>query len=110
MAVTLCDADKDLIYPIVAPFSKLLERLPNKLKIFMVHFTSVGFCNRKEYNNPVIPLHTTGSLSFYVNTLLIYKYCKDINTVNCCLQASLTSNPKPNPKPLPKPLTKLHNR
>ena len=41
MAVALCDADKDLLYPIVAPFSKLLERLSNKPKIFMVHFTSV---------------------------------------------------------------------
>ena len=55
MAVALCDADKDLLYPIVAPFSKLLERLSNKQKISMVYFTSVGFCNRKEYNNPVIP-------------------------------------------------------
>ena len=55
MAVALCDADKDLLYPIVAPFSKLWERLSNKQKISMVYFTSVGFCNRKEYNNPVIP-------------------------------------------------------
>ena len=55
MAVALCDADKDLIYPIVALFSKLWERVSNQLKIAMVHFTSVGFCNRKEYNTPVTP-------------------------------------------------------
>ena len=55
MAVALCDADKDLLYPIVALFSKLLERVSNQLKIAMVHFTSVGFCNRKEYNTPVTP-------------------------------------------------------
>ena len=47
MAVALCDADKDLLYPIVALFSKLLERVSNQLKIAMVHFTSVGFCNRR---------------------------------------------------------------
>ena len=46
MAVALCDADKDLIYPIVALFSKLWERISNQLKIAMVHFTSVGFCYR----------------------------------------------------------------
>ena len=55
MAVALCDADKDLIYPIVALFSKLWERISTQLKIAMVHFTSVGFCNRKEYNTPVTP-------------------------------------------------------
>ena len=59
MAVALCDADKDLLYPIVALFSKLLERVSNKLKLPMVHFTSVGFCNGKENNTPVIPTHTT---------------------------------------------------
>ena len=55
MAVALCDADKDLLYPIVALFSKLLEIVSNKLKLPMVHFTSVGFCNGKENNTPVTP-------------------------------------------------------
>ena len=55
MAVALCDTDKDLLYPIVALFSKLLERVSNKLKIPMAHFTSVGFCNRKMYNNHLQP-------------------------------------------------------
>ena len=55
MAVALCDAHNDLLYPIVALFSKLLERVSNKLKLPMAHFTSVDFCNRKEYNSPVTP-------------------------------------------------------
>ena len=84
VAVALCDADKDLLYPIVALFSKLLKRVSNKLKIPMAHFTSVGFCKRKIYNAPLTAYHTTESPSFNINTLLVYKYCKDINIVNCC--------------------------
>ena len=47
MAVALFDTDKDLLYPNVALFSKLLERESNKLKIPMAHFTAVCFCKKK---------------------------------------------------------------
>ena len=77
MAVALCDTDKDLLYPNVALFSKLLERESNKLKIPMAHFTAVCFCKKKKniipHLHPNIPQEAQGS------TL---RLCMSINTVN----------------------------